>query len=119
MSIPAVASPVLITDAAARYLGVCRSLLDDDRRSGRLGVPYVRIGDRIVYRVIDLDAWLAAQVSTPPRNTRQPAAVIKPRIPSAAPGAGRPTKAETLAAEAAGLTVRAWRAQQQAQGGAS
>lgn len=119
MPLPAtVASPVLITDAAARYLGVCRSLLDDDRRSGRLGVPYVRIGDRIVYRVSDLDAWLAAQVSIPSRNVRQPAAARKPRTPGALPGVGRPTKVEVQAAADAGLSIKEYRAQQ-AQGGAA
>lgn len=49
-----------VRDAAA-YIGLARGTLDNMRSRGE-GPPYVRIGSRIVYRVEDLDVYLAAHV---------------------------------------------------------
>lgn len=46
---------------SAEYIGLARGTLDNMRWRGE-GPPFVRIGSRIVYRVEDLDAYLAAHV---------------------------------------------------------
>ncbi|RKR74754.1 helix-turn-helix transcriptional regulator [Frondihabitans australicus] len=54
----------LQTDAAASYIGVSRKTLANWRVLGE-GPGYVRLGkagSRVVYRVADLDAFLAARV---------------------------------------------------------
>ena len=48
----------LATPEAAQYLGLAKATLDKDRVSGRMGIPYYRLGRRIVYDQADLDAWL-------------------------------------------------------------
>ena len=45
---------------AANLLNSTNSSLEKDRATGHLGVPYVRAGRRVVYRLEDLDAWLTA-----------------------------------------------------------
>ena len=42
----------LTKDQAAEYLGIGVTLLAE------LGVPFVKLGRRCVYDVVDLDAWL-------------------------------------------------------------
>ena len=51
----------LATADAAAYLGVAEKTLAN-WRGRRQGPAYVRAGARVVYRVADLDAWLAANV---------------------------------------------------------
>lgn len=104
---------VLSTPAAARLLGVSVQMLHRDRASGVLGVPYVKIGDRVVYRVADLAAWLAGRLIYP-RG-------CEPVKSKAVPGRpGRPGKCEQIEAARLGLTIRDYRARaQQAQGGAA
>lgn len=61
-------SPVLTTAEAAAYLSVSRSWLEKARLQGR-GPRYIRCGARVLYRISDLDAFLAgATVET--RDTR-------------------------------------------------
>lgn len=51
-------TPALISArAAAEYLNLSRSWLDHARVEGR-GPHYVRIGNRVMYRVTDLDAFI-------------------------------------------------------------
>lgn len=50
---------VLRTRAAAAYCGSSESTFEKLRLSGG-GPIYSKIGRRVVYRVEDLDAWLAA-----------------------------------------------------------
>jgi excisionase family DNA binding protein len=49
--------PHLLTEEAAEYLGVSRHTLAWWRHHG-VGPRYGRMGQRIVYRVEDLDSWL-------------------------------------------------------------
>jgi predicted DNA-binding transcriptional regulator AlpA len=43
---------------AARHTGLSKSWLDKQRALGA-GPPYFKIGRRVVYRLADLDAWMA------------------------------------------------------------
>ena len=47
----------LNADAAARYLGIAPSTLAKMRLSGR-GPVFCKLGRRVIYRRMDLDAWL-------------------------------------------------------------
>jgi excisionase family DNA binding protein len=49
---------------AARYLGVSKSLLDKLRSKGR-GPLYSKLGTRILYERLHLDAWVAENVRRP------------------------------------------------------
>ena len=49
----------LRTEAAAVYLGLSKSLLEKDRVSGRLGIPFLKLGRAVVYDTRKLDEWLA------------------------------------------------------------
>jgi excisionase family DNA binding protein len=62
-SIPPEARDALLTVVeAAAYCRVSKSFLDKARVYGN-GPPYVRLGGRkILYRMSDLDAWMAARV---------------------------------------------------------
>ena len=57
-------TPMLTTPQTARYLGVKPQTLRKWRLVGG-GPPYTRLGDspraRAAYRMVDLDAWLAAR----------------------------------------------------------
>ena len=56
--------PAMITqDELACQLGVSKQTLFNWRLS-RKGPPHVRIGSRIRYRVEDVKAWIASNVST-------------------------------------------------------
>jgi len=50
---------------AATLLNSTYSSLEKDRAIGHMGVPYIRAGRRIVYRLSDLDAWLTANRVVP------------------------------------------------------
>lgn len=95
---------VLSSPAAAAFLGVSAVQLCRDRHRGVLGgVPFVRLGGRVVYRSAALRDWLAQREQRAPESA-----------PPAASRAGAPTKAERLAAAGAGLSVPAFRAAQRA-----
>jgi len=53
---------------AATLLGSTESTLEKDRAIGHLGIPYVKAGKRVIYRLSDLDAWLSANRTTPTRK---------------------------------------------------
>jgi len=53
---------------AATLLGSTESTLEKDRAIGHLGIPYVKAGKRVIYRLSDLDAWLSANRTTPTRQ---------------------------------------------------
>lgn len=61
---PLRAAAMSSSDAAA-YMGVAPGTLSNWRLAGR-GPRYVRIGDgpkaKVLYRVVDLDEWLEAQL---------------------------------------------------------
>ena len=52
----------LSTADAAQYLGVAASTLSNDRCSRLLGVPFVKIGRRVLYDRQELDAFLLARM---------------------------------------------------------
>lgn len=53
---------------AAILLGSTESSLEKDRAVGHLGIPYVKAGKRVIYRVSDLEAWLKANSTTPSKG---------------------------------------------------
>ena len=65
---PALAPAALPTVSAGAYVGVAPGTLTNWRSDprGPKGPPFVKLGSgpkaRIVYRIVDLDAWLAAHV---------------------------------------------------------
>ena len=50
---------------AANLINFADSSLEKDRATGHMGVPYIRAGRRVVYRLSDLDAWLTANRIVP------------------------------------------------------
>jgi len=61
------ATEILAVDSktAANLLNSTNSSLEKDRANGHLGVPYVKAGRRVIYRLADLDSWLAANRIVP------------------------------------------------------
>ena len=49
------------TPEAAAYLGVSPKTLETWRCTGRHGLPYIRVGRLVRYRMRDLEEWLAAR----------------------------------------------------------
>ena len=54
---------------AATLLSSTYSSLEKDRATGHMGVPYVKAGRRVIYRLADLDEWLKANQITPKKST--------------------------------------------------
>lgn len=52
-------------ETAADLIDSTESTLEKDRATGHLGIPYVKAGRRVVYRVSDLRDWLEANLITP------------------------------------------------------
>ena len=50
---------------AANLLKSSDASLEKDRATGHMGIPYVKVGRRVVYRLSDLDAWLTANRIVP------------------------------------------------------
>lgn len=53
------------SNTAAILLNSTNSSLEKDRATGHMGVPYVKAGRRVIYRLADLDSWLAANRIVP------------------------------------------------------
>ena len=53
------------SETAANLLNSTNSSLEKDRATGHMGVPYIRAGRRVIYRLADLDAWLTANRIVP------------------------------------------------------
>lgn len=53
---------------AAKILGSTESSLEKDRAIGHLGIPYIKAGKRIFYRICDLDEWLTANRKKPSKR---------------------------------------------------
>lgn len=83
---------------AATILGVSAMTLRRDRRDGHLGIPFARIGGRVVYPRAALERWLVERTRpTPPAPPPPPVPVLEqPRRRR-----GRPTKAEQIARQRA------------------
>jgi hypothetical protein len=52
-------------DVAAEMIGIEPPSLAKDRMQGHLGIPYIKIGRRVVYSVEDLKAWVGNNRQTP------------------------------------------------------
>lgn len=50
------------TNEAAHYLQLPESTLIFDRATGSLGIPYLKLGRRVRYSQVMLDAWLQSRV---------------------------------------------------------
>lgn len=50
---------------AANYLDISPATLELDRRTGKLGIPFIKIGRRVGYLLSDLDDWLKNHRVTP------------------------------------------------------
>lgn len=48
------------SDGAAEYLGIRPATLKTWRCTRKVQIPFVKIGDRVVYRQVDLDRFLDA-----------------------------------------------------------
>ncbi len=57
------------SETAAHLLNSTNSSLEKDRATGHMGVPYVKAGRRVIYRLADLDEWLKANQITPRKST--------------------------------------------------
>jgi len=63
---PTATEPLAVdTNTAANLLNSTNSSLEKDRAIGHMGVPYVKAGRRVIYRLADLDSWLAANRIVP------------------------------------------------------
>lgn len=62
---PSFAEERMTRQEAAGYLGLSFSTLENDVVTGRLGVPFYRVGRKPLYRRSDLDAWLEARRVAP------------------------------------------------------
>lgn len=51
----------LRTKEAATYIGISASVLNKDRVTKLIGIPFTRVGRTILYDREVLDAWLKAQ----------------------------------------------------------
>lgn len=50
---------------AAKLLNSTNASLEKDRAKGHLGIPYAKVGRRVVYRLSDLNAWLNGNLVIP------------------------------------------------------
>ena len=65
-STPIVTKPLAVdTKTAADLLNSTNSSLEKDRATGHMGVPYIKAGRRVIYRLAELDEWLKAKQITP------------------------------------------------------
>jgi hypothetical protein len=53
------------SETAANLLNSTNSSLEKDRAIGHMGVPYVKAGRRVIYRLADLDEWLDSKRIVP------------------------------------------------------
>ena len=58
MSAANLSSPLLDENQAAEVLGLKPGTLSVWRCTGRHGLPFIRVGRRIRYKLADLEAWL-------------------------------------------------------------
>ena len=54
-------SPIIGNDDAANYIGVAGPTLETWRSTGRVKIPFIRIGRLVKYRISDLDNFLSKQ----------------------------------------------------------
>jgi hypothetical protein len=49
------------TPAAAKYVGLATGTLEVDRSTGRIGIPYFKIGGAVRYDLNDLDKFIESR----------------------------------------------------------
>jgi hypothetical protein len=65
-TIPTATEPLAVDSiTAANLLNSTNSSLEKDRATGHMGVPYVKAGRRVIYRLADLESWLMANRTVP------------------------------------------------------
>lgn len=52
---------LLDNSAAAKFIDVTPGTLNVWRSTGRYGIPFLKIGSKVRYRVSDLEAWMASR----------------------------------------------------------
>lgn len=66
---PSITPPLAVApQQAANLLGSTESSLEKDRAIGHLGIPYVKAGKRVIYRLSDLHEWLELNRTTPAKR---------------------------------------------------
>lgn len=69
VSLPDLPEPLAVdSKTAASLLNSTDASLEKDRANGHLGVPYVRAGRRVLYRLADLKEWLDQNRVVPRRE---------------------------------------------------
>lgn len=64
---PNIIEPLAIdNDSAARIINIQPGSLEKDRKNGHLGIPFVKAGRRVIYRLADLRIWLEENKQIPP-----------------------------------------------------
>jgi predicted DNA-binding transcriptional regulator AlpA len=58
---PPAAARRIKTPEAAAYIGSAEATLNKDRLTGRLGIPFIKIGRAVVYDTTELDRWLESR----------------------------------------------------------
>lgn len=75
----AATDPIAVnSQTAARLLDSTDASLERDRAKGHLGIPYVKVGRRVVYRLSDLEAWLSDKRIVPPEEYCPPSVKSPP-----------------------------------------
>jgi excisionase family DNA binding protein len=64
IAMPIESQELLSRAEAAAYLGVSKMTLEDWACSGRVNLPFIKIGGRAKYRKSDLDRWISARTAT-------------------------------------------------------
>ena len=58
-------------ETAASLIDSTTASLNKDRSVGHLGIPYVKAGRKVIYRLADLEAWLKFNRITPKKYEEQ------------------------------------------------
>ena len=58
-------------ETAASLIDSTTASLNKDRSVGHLGIPYVKAGRKVIYRLADLEAWLKFNRITPKNHEEQ------------------------------------------------
>lgn len=56
------ATSLLDEKQAAQYISVSPGTLSVWRSTGRYGLPFLKIGSKVRYRLADIEAWLATRL---------------------------------------------------------
>jgi hypothetical protein len=63
---PSIIEPLAIdNDSAAQIINIQPGSLEKDRKNGHLGIPFVKTGRRVIYRLSDLRNWLEENKQIP------------------------------------------------------